>query len=241
MGWEVAGESDLDAMIERLDQAHVSWQPGSVAECAERKVERFVRLEDPAGLPHEIFYGALVSYEAFVPGRPIQGFVTGDRGLGHVVFIVPDATAAHKFYTKVLGFKLSDIVDTVFHTPGYFYHLNRRHHSLAILEAPNKVGLHHLMLELQDLNDVGTAYDIVRDRGYPLSMEFGRHSTDEVVSFYFVTPAGFEIEYGWGGREVDDATWHVVRADRGELWGHRVVGPGLPPTVRPLDATAADR
>jgi extradiol dioxygenase len=239
-GWEVACESDLDAMILRLDQAGVSWRPGTATECAERKVERFVRFEDPAGLPQEIFYGAAVSYAPISPGRPMsKGFVTGSQGLGHLVFMVPDARAANEFYANVLGFQLSDIVDTVIQTPGYFYHCNSRHHSLGVIEAPHHAGLHHLMLELDELNDVGTAYDIVRKREHPMSMTLGRHSTDEMVSFYFVTPAGFEIEYGWGGRQVDDETWHVVRAEQGELWGHELVGTGLPPTVRLVSTPVA--
>jgi len=50
----------------------------------------------------------------------------------------------------------------------------------------------------------------------------GRHSNDQMVSFYMSTPSGFEVEYGWGGRLVDDAVWQVQRHDRGTLWGHKV-------------------
>lgn len=233
-GWEVADEEELAAMARRLDDAGVAWEYGDDGDLAERKVEGLIRVTDPAGMPHEIFYGALVSYEPFVPGRAMRGFVTGAQGLGHIVFIVPDARAAHEFFTKALGFRLTDIVDTAFHTPGYFYHCNTRHHSIAVLEVPGMAGLHHLMLEVSSLDDVGIAYDMVQARDHPLSMRLGRHSTDEMLSFYVVSPAGFEIEYGWGGRQVDDTKWHVVRADRGELWGHQILGTGLPETVRPV-------
>ncbi len=145
-GWEVAGEDEFAAMKARLDKAGVSWTEGSADERLERRVEGFIRFEDPAGMPHEVFYGAVVTYDPFVPGRPMAGFVTGAQGFGHIVFIVPDAKAAHAFFTTVLGFKLSDIVDTAFHTPGYFYRTNRRHHSIAVLEVPGMAGLHHLML-----------------------------------------------------------------------------------------------
>lgn len=39
--------------------------------------------------------------------------------------------------------------------------------------------------------------------------------------FYLRTPSGFEIEYGWGGREVDDATRHVQKHHAPSIWGHR--------------------
>jgi extradiol dioxygenase len=233
-GWEVADEDAFTATTDRLDRSGVRWTEGRREECAARAVERFVRFCDPAGMPHEVFYGAVVTYDPFVPGRPMQGFVTGQQGLGHIVFIVPDAKVAHEFYTEAMGFRLTDIVDTAFHTPGYFYHCNSRHHSIAVLEGPGLAGLHHLMLEVNELDDVGIAYDLVQTGGYPLSMKLGRHSTDQMLSFYVVSPAGFEIEYGWGGRQIDDETWHVVRADRGELWGHQIAGLGLPDTVRPV-------
>lgn len=230
-GWEVVSSDELIAMAERLDKAGAAWEFGSEDLCAERKVEKLIRFRDPAGMPHEIYYGAVVTYAPFVPGRPMSGFVTGPQGLGHIVFIVPDARAANEFYTEAMGFRLSDIVDTVHNTPGYFYHCNDRHHSIAVLEAPGKAGFHHLMLEVNSVDDVGVAYDLVQERGDTLSMKLGRHSTDEMLSFYVVSPAGFEIEYGWGGRQIDP-DWRVVRADRGELWGHQVIGPGLPETVK---------
>ena len=33
----------------------------------------------------------------------------------------------------------------------------------------------------------------------------GRHPNDRMFSFYAKTPSGFQFEFGWGGREVDDA------------------------------------
>jgi hypothetical protein len=55
-----------------------------------------------------------------------------------------------------------------------------------------------------------------------------------MVSFYVMTPSGFEVEYGWGGRLVDDATWIVQRHDRGTLWGHKPqIEAALPATAQP--------
>jgi hypothetical protein len=65
--------------------------------------------------------------------------------------------------------------------------------------------------------------DMTRRRAFATTL--GRHSNDQMVSFYVVT-SGFEVEYGGGGRLVDDATWQVQRHDRGGLWGHAVqIGP----------------
>jgi 3,4-dihydroxy-9,10-secoandrosta-1,3,5(10)-triene-9,17-dione 4,5-dioxygenase len=37
-------------------------------------------------------------------------------------------------------------------------------------------------------------------------MTLGTHTDDRMTSFYLRTPSGFEIEYGCGGRFVDDAS-----------------------------------
>ncbi|SVD65146.1 uncharacterized protein METZ01_LOCUS418000, partial [marine metagenome] len=38
-------------------------------------------------------------------------------------------------------------------------------------------------------------------------------------------PSGFDVEYGWGARTVDDATWQVQRHEKGSIWGHRAPTP----------------
>jgi extradiol dioxygenase len=88
-------------------------------------------------------------------------------------------------------------------------------------------GLHHIMVQLETLDDVGSAYDLVQSRGIPLTMTLGRHSNDEMVSFYVRTPSGFEIEYGWGALEVDD-DWTVKQFNQISVWGHKMVGQSPP-------------
>ena len=42
-----------------------------------------------------------------------------------------------------------------------------------------------------------------------------------MTSFYMQTPSNFLIEYGWGGREVDVATWQPKEMDTlVSFWGH---------------------
>jgi len=38
---------------------------------------------------------------------------------------------------------------------------------------------------------------------------------------YKVNPSNFAIEYGWGGRQIDDTSWQVERYTTVDsLWGH---------------------
>src|SRR5581483_7178661 len=136
-------------------------------------------------------------------------------GLGHVVVWAERLQPAMQFYTEVLGMKLSDFIDWEV-APGRatnaaFFHCNPRHHSLAIITRPNPPRLlHHLMIQLKDLNDVGSAMYLCQDAGVPITSSIGHHTNDHMTSFYMRTPSGFEIEYGWGARIIDDATWTVA-------------------------------
>jgi hypothetical protein len=84
------------------------------------------------------------------------------------------------------------------------------------------------MLEVASIDDVGSALDIVNERRIPLAMSLGRHTNDHMTSFYVRSPSGFEIEYGTGGRLIDDATWEVGTYDAPSFWGHK------PPAGGPL-------
>jgi extradiol dioxygenase len=226
LGWQLANDDDLADAVQELTSAGVTVSEGSDEECAEREVCRMVHVQDPFGTRHELFYGQTSLPSQFLPGRPLQGFVTGEQGVGHVVCVVPQLADAMTFY-KRMGFTKTD--EIVF-PPSHFFACNPRHHSLALLEIPNFAGLHHLMIQLESLDDVGIAYDIVQSRGIPLSMTLGRHANDEMVSFYVRTPAGFELEYGWGGLDVND-TWTTTRHHVPSVWGHSLVATSLPDTI----------
>jgi extradiol dioxygenase len=83
-------------------------------------------------------------------------FVTGDKGLGHAVLIVPDWDEATRFFVDVLGFRISDDIETGI--TARFLHCNPRHHSLAFSAVPGMSGFHHLMLEVTDPEQVRQAY-----------------------------------------------------------------------------------
>ena len=97
---------------------------------------------------------------------------------------------------------------------------NRRHHSLALVAAAEPV-LYHFMLEARTLDDVGYALDRHDDTGTAISMGIGKHTNDQMVSFYSLSPSGFEVEFGFGGLLVDEATWTVTEITKPSFWGHR--------------------
>jgi hypothetical protein len=138
--------------------------------------------------------------------------------MGHVVMHFERIAEVMKFYQEVLEFKLSDYWLRPF--PGYFFHVNPRHHSIALVETGKNM-VHHMMMELFSFDDVGQGYDLVQNDPDKIAVTLGRHSGDYVTSFYTWNPSGFMVEYGWGGQVIDDNTWKPFERKYGpSLWGH---------------------
>lgn len=228
LGWEVADVTALDAMKERLTRAGVPFRSGSAVEVAARGVCELIVLEDPDGVRTEVYRGPALAPLAFHSDWIGSGFKAGAMGMGHVLIDARDCTTTERFYTEVLGFRLSDYIDTEFmgfNLHAVFLHVNRRHHSLAIASLGGPKRLHHLMLEVNSIDDVGATFYRAQDLGVPIALTLGRHPNDRMISFYGVTPAGFLFEVGADAREVDDTTWQVQTYHTVSEWGHRPVAP----------------
>ncbi|HZD89705.1 MAG TPA: VOC family protein [Pseudolabrys sp.] len=217
-GWEVADAAALDAIAARLERHGVTVTRGTRALADQRHVRDLIAFSDPVGNRVEVFCGPEIVSEPFKPGRSISGFRTGPLGMGHAVLTCRNVEDVLPFYIDVLGFKLSDYILQPF--KAYFMHVNPRHHSLAFIETGTD-GIHHLMVELFNLDDVGQGYDLALCKPEMIGTTFGRHVNDHMTSFYTYSPSKFMVEYGWGGRSIDPDTWTPHERTEGpSLWGH---------------------
>lgn len=223
-GWETARKEEFEALRASLSAKGVAVTQGSPAEARERHVLEFFHFVDADGNRLEAFYGATeIRHMPFTSPKGAT-FVTGKQGLGHLVLSTDDYDAQAKFYHETLDFSISDYCDL--QLPGRqahltFFHVNGRHHSLALGNFPLPRRFNHLMLETTTLDAVGLALDRAKQAGAHILMDLGRHTNDEVVSFYVVTPSGWAVEIGWGSLIVDDETWHVTHHKEPSIWGHK--------------------
>jgi len=226
-GFEVAGPAELAALKSRLVAAGVEMEDGDPGLIAERGVMELLRCRDPEGLTIEIYYGPTHLTQAPFLSPTGARFMTGEQGLGHIVLSTRDLAATRRFYLDLLGFRQSDTIRMAtgpdFHVDLEFYYCNPRHHTLAVAPLPftPPKRLHHLMVQVEDLDQVGFALDRVERTNTRLLQTLGRHSNDKMVSFYVATPSGFELEYGYDAVKVDEATWTMARHDKISAWGHR--------------------
>ncbi len=227
IGFDCGDAAGLEAVAARLSDAGVVLTEDADLAAA-RRVRRLLRCEDPDGLPVELFFGPAMADTPFSSPRVASGFVADDLGLGHIVLSSRDTGASWRFYVDLLDFRLSDHIVCEFY--GYpvnlaFFHAPSapgapsRHHTIAF-GGPQQKRLHHFMLEVADLEDVGLAYDRAIRAGVPIMQTLGRHPNDRMLSFYALTPSRFQFEFGWGGRLVDDADWSPTTYDRISDWGH---------------------
>jgi 3,4-dihydroxy-9,10-secoandrosta-1,3,5(10)-triene-9,17-dione 4,5-dioxygenase len=218
-GWELRDASTFESAITDLKGAGVDVEIASEDLCSQRCARGVARFSDPAGNPHEIYYGTIYDHKPFVSPVGSAGFVTGPLGMGHVVLPAPNLAECRDLFTNVLGFRISDTLEGPVSLA--FLHCNPRHHSLALASFPHPAGLVHFMLELNSLDDVGYALDRVEQANLHLSATLGKHTNDHVVSFYVRSPSGFDVEVGCQGLLVDDATWTTSEITAPSFWGHR--------------------
>ncbi|MFK0089140.1 VOC family protein [Pseudomonas sp. NPDC090755] len=225
-GWELASQQAFEAALAHLDALGVAWQRGSAEQIEQRGVQALVSLKDPSGNCHELSWGHRSDCQPFVSPQGVPRFVTGDMGLGHTVLPAPNFDATLAFAKEVLGFELSDIFNFRPDPAAppvriHFLHCrNARHHSLALAEYPVPSGCVHVMVEVDSMTEVGRAHDRLLAADVSLSATLGQHLNDRMTSFYMKTPSAFDLEYGFGGLQVDWAEHSAFEFTRVSIWGH---------------------
>nr|WP_176392238.1 VOC family protein [Sphingomonas sp. CDS-1] len=228
-GFRLSGPEDFHAKRRELEALGIPFEVATAAQAEERHTLELMRLEDPTGLPIELFHGPQVDRHAPIrPGRGMHGhFKVGNDGLGHMIIRERGMDASERFYREALGMRGS--IEARLEVGNQkiapmFMHCNPRGHSIAFGIPGFNKRIQHFMVEVDNLDDVGMAYELAKERGAPILTSIGRHQNDNMVSFYLQTPSGFFVEYGWGGTP---ALQQSEYNPRGDSWGHELLNPAL--------------
>jgi catechol 2,3-dioxygenase len=122
--------------------------------------------------------------------------------IGHVVLQVSDLQRSVEFYTKVLGFKISDVYPEEM-VPGgmVFMRFNPDHHGVALVgRMPGpaaKRELDHVAFEVATLDEVFRARRHLRQHNVPIVFE-GRRRAGVQIAVEFNDPNGHHLESYWG-------------------------------------------
>ena len=135
------------------------------------------------------------------PGRPFQL-----TKIGHVVLMSTYLERSVKFYTGVLGFRVSDVYpETMMKGRMVFMRLNPDHHGVALVgEAPGaspQHELHHMAFEVAIIDEVFAAREWLKKNGVKIEFE-GRRRAGCQVAVEFRDPDGHWLEIYWGLDQV---------------------------------------
>lgn len=127
------------------------------------------------------------------------------RKIGHAVVFVADLERSRRFYTEVLGFKVSDVYpDSMMPGGMVFLRCNGDHHCLALVGGKGEGrdrSLHHLAFELATLDEVFRARDHLKQSGAKIIYE-GRRRAGCQISVEFLDPDGHHLELYWGVDQI---------------------------------------
>jgi len=237
VGWQVTDHETFDRIVTRVTERGVPMAEGTPEEAALAGVERLWRFAGPKGIVQEIFTTATTTAK---PLRMLSsGFVTGGGGMGHVAITSRDPLGIHRYYNTVFDSRLSDFIDE--NIGGLtlkirFLRVNERHHSVAVANVqglkvdPIRTKVQHVNIQAATLEDMLGAYQRVREHGFSMAWSIGQHTNDRELSFYCVTPSGFELEVGWNPIVFTpelEAAWQVATHQGISIWGHQPVDPGI--------------
>ncbi|UKD51042.1 VOC family protein [Amycolatopsis sp. FU40] len=236
-GWEIDDHETFEIVLGRVAAAGLPVTEGSPEEAALRGVERLWRFPGPKGIATEVFTRARTT------AAPLRmrntAFVTGRSGMGHLAITTTRPEQLHTYWNNLLDLRLSDrIVERV--GPAKlnirFLRSGQRHHSIALANVtglaldPVRTSVQHVNIEIATLEDLLDSFHRVTELGFAMAWSIGQHTNDRELSYYCVTPSGFELEVGWNPVVVTperEQTWEPTTYQGISLWGHTTAGAGV--------------
>lgn len=184
------------------------------------------RFFSPDGLPFEIS-----SDVARGPRRDIGRWEGIPVRISHIVLHSPQQGALVKFFTDVLGFRVSDWLGDFM----CFLRCNAAHHRVAILPGPPC--LNHVAYDMHGVDGMLRGVSRLQQAEVEIRWGPGRHTAGDNAFSYFVSAGGFAVEYTAELEEVDferhEAQVHAPAPRVMDQWGIGVGGPQTMPHPAP--------
>jgi catechol 2,3-dioxygenase-like lactoylglutathione lyase family enzyme len=222
--FQVAPDSDFKDLAKRLSALGIASEmrtdpiPG---------VGSALAFKDPKGTTIELF----TDWKAIGDGRE-HG--VSPMKLGHVAFVVDDLAKIHEFYSKVLGFRVSDWIEDWF----VFMRCSPDHHTVNFVAGKGNF-LHHMAFELKDWGQLQPTCDFLAKKKIPIIWGPLRHGPGHNIAIYYRDPDDQIIENFVQLDQMNDEAlgyfeprpWHRDNPQRPKVWqrpGSDIWGP--PPT-----------
>jgi catechol 2,3-dioxygenase-like lactoylglutathione lyase family enzyme len=225
LSFEVAPDTDFAAVMRELSAEGIKSEMRTDAIPGMPKALLF---KDNKGTTIEIFseWGAVADAPNVRGIAPLK--------LGHVAFQVADLQSTYDFYTRILGFRMSDWLEDWF----VFMRCNTDHHTVNFIRGPAD-RLHHSAFELKDASQLISACDFLGKSKIPIIWGPLRHGPGHNIAIYFRDADDHVVENFIDLDQMKDEAlgyfeprpWHRDNPQRPKTWeraGSDIWGP--PPT-----------
>ena len=193
---------DMAPMRERCARLSIPLVPPH-----ERADEEGIWMRDPEGTLVQLVIAPKVSPSAksaplvpvAVPGRgaaPIRSAIgpVRPRRLSHVLLFSSDVQRSVRFYTEVLGLRLSDCSRDII---AFLHGAHASDHHMLAFAKSDGPGLHHSSWDVASIDEVGLGMQQMADRGFARGWGVGRHVIGSNYFRYVQDPWGSFAEYSY--------------------------------------------
>ena len=191
VGFEVRTHAELEAASALLRDAGTEPRWGSENDCAQRSVDSYLNFRDPTGNSIDLAFRENARRHPFLPTRD-----AGLTGLSHVGLCTTDAARDERFWTGVLGARVSDRIGDA-----ALLRIDEVHHKIALFSTTH-AGVQHVNHQVATIDDVMRSWYFLRRHKAPIVFGPGRHPTSGAVFLYFEGPDGMVFEYSTGVRTI---------------------------------------
>jgi len=184
--------AELDGVVAAIQRTGARVEESTPAERTERHVDAMYRVTDPSGNRIELV------------GRSRTGDVcryardAGITSFSHVGLRTTDAQRDERFWTHVLGARVSDWIGDA-----PLLRLDEVHHRVALFPS-QRAGVQHVNFQATAIDDIMRSYYFLTRRGIRVVFGPGRHPTSGAMFLYFAGPDDIIYEYSTGVRMIDD-------------------------------------
>ena len=191
-------------------------------------IPKVVAFQDPKGTAIEVYaeQTPIADKKPSVPG-------IGPLKLGHLAFVVDEPKTFADFYSKVLGFRVSDWIADWF----CFMRCGPDHHTVNFVRGKT-TKMHHIAFELKDAAQLLQACDFLGASKIPIIWGPGRHGPghnmyiyhrnpdDQIIETFAELDKMLDEELGY----FDPKPWHRDRPQKPKVWTMPTDVWGPPPT-----------
>ena len=215
IGFELRTTAELENAAAELSDRGYEPRAGTPDECEQRHVKAFVQFRDPTGNKIDLVVHPHHSGRRYFPSRD-----AGITGFSHVGLCTTGAARDERFWTEVLGARVSDRIGDA-----PLLRIDPVHHKIALFPS-SRAGVQHINHQVESIDDVMRAWYMLKKLGVPIAFGPGRHPTSGAMFLYFRGPDDMIFEYSTGVRLIrpeEEATYQPRQFPRGNesfcMWG----------------------